>query len=1816
MTRSVRWFAAILIILVAAFAVVSVVHYRRSAPPPGDAGANPNAPFTLVDVANRELDGQPAIALSFSQPLSSSADYDKVIRVFRMPVVKAGAKGKGGGASGGAGADAQGDAGSDTHSDAGADANADSNGDANGDSNGDSNGDAAGGANGASAASEVSTSPKLTDLSGGVVVPGAWVVGDNPRLLYFPHVQPLTRYVVQVMDTVRAADGRTLGHETRYSINTPAVTPAYYFASRGMVLPAKQNGGLPVVTVNVPEVDVQFLRVRNDQLPRFLDAMLGRRKTVASTDNDNGGDAADASDPSADAGQTDNGALQSDLHGAVSIWSLDQLHKMADSVYQGRFLTEPQSDKRSVTFLPVEDIKPLKDPGIYVAIMSKPGRFGYEYQTTYFYVSDLGLHVRLFEHSAEAYVSSLTDGSAVSGVDLTWVDKQGRVLARGSTDGDGHATFASQPAGAAAVLAQKDQQMSMLAVRGAALDLSEFDVTGLDYAPVRLFAWSGRDLYRPGESFAVSVLARDADGHPVAPQPIQATLRRADGKTQMVAMWAPDASHRGYYQKTIALPADAPTGAWSLELRSDPASASANTTLKIGVEEFLPERMKLDLTNPRASLKPGEPFDIGVQGTYLYGAPAAGNTIMGLAEFSRNHNPLSTRYPGFEFGDANDDTLQAHQPFDNQTLDDNGRATLNIPVDSASGTHSPVTVRATVSLLESGGRPVVRNLERTIWPAPVLTAVRPLFTGDYAPENSPADFEVIRSDEAGNLKPEAGMPYRLFLETRDYYWRFDDQRGWNSGYTDNDQLAYTGTVSVPASGRGHLRVPVRYGRYRLEIADPATGLTQIYRFYAGWNAQQDEAAGVRPDRVTLKLDRDGYRGGDTAHLTITPPHAGVALITVDGDRALWTKRLKVDAANQVVDIPIDPAWQRHDLYVSVMVLRPGNQGDLVTPARALGVLALPLARADHKLDVSLDAPPKAKSESLVHIKVKVPQAKGQSALLTLSAVDVGILNITQFPTPDPFAFFFGKLRYGADLHDIYGNLIEKMAGKKGKLKWGGDTTPKPTADLPKKVKLVDLFNGPVQLDANGEADVPVALPDFNGTLRLSAVVAGADTFGSHSQDMIVAAPVIAELSTPRYLNFGDHSTIALDVQNLTGAAGDFSVDVHGDDGLTVQGGSALTVSLKPQQKQTLRLNVDAGEKAGLHAIDVAVRGTGVSILRHYALEIEAPTPSTPIVQRFTIEPGATLQIHDPSVAGLFPGSVSGHLVVSDRLPIDVRAAVKWLLEYPYGCTEQTTSSAYPWLYVDEAAARQYGLKVYTHEERAQRVDFALGKLGGYQGANGGFSMWGAGDADLWLSAYVAGFLQDARTQGFGVPDAMVNRTMAYLLRSVQEGSGNIRPLPDHVTPADIPALIDNYASNNRNFEALVLASYVLARERKAPVGTLRQLFEQRAYANSGLSLVELGIALNLMGDQARSEQAIKEGVAKQRVRGYWWWDYGSDLRDAAMAYVLLDREHIAMPAANADLLGRIQNAMVSSSPWYYSTQDRLALFRLGQILGNREHKPWSATIASSAGATRTVDDKTTSYADVAADDIAQRLTLSNGSDQRLFVELSLTGNPVQSPSMPSDKASQIRLTRDYLSADGKPLGDTPLKVGDTVLVHLSAGATGVVNSALVVDRVPAGLEIENQNIVQGEAGTGIKVGDIDVVEAMSNPQIRHVEFRDDRFVAAVRLGWSNHIDLFYRARVVTPGQFNVPPVFAQDMYRPQVFGILDPKTKMSIVDMRAGAKASGAVKAGGEAGGGPASGAGATSGAGPASATDAASATGAKAGATTKATASAVSGGS
>lgn len=1609
--------------------------------------------------------------------------------------------------------------------------------------------------------------PASADAGEGHRLQGHWTVGDNPRIAYFPYIQPQRRFRIEVPATVKSVDGVVLQAARTCEVTSQADAPSWYFASRGTVLPAGQNGGLPIVTVNQPEVDVQFLRVQPEALPRFFERVAGAARSSPRAPS---GDEAHE-DPDADGYDPAPRSLQ----GRVDGWELDQLRSSTRSVYLGRFRTSDDPSRRQVTFLPVEKIPELQEPGVYIAVLRQPGRFSDDYQVTYFYVSDIGVHVRRYARGLDAFATSLLRGTPRSGVEFELLDEHARSLGKRQGDVDGHAHFESVPQAARLLVARQGREMTVIVLGEPALDLSEFDVGGHMPAATKLFVYAGRDLYRPGERFAVSVLARDADGAPVAPAPLQAVLKRPDGLTVQTMTWRPDERLPGYFQRSLELPPDAQTGTWSLELRADPGDPHAAAVWTFQVEEFLPERMKLELRNDKPVLLRDDAFEVQVQGDYLFGAPAAGNRLLVSVSAERERHPLPRQWPGFVFGDVADDRHKQRAEVTDTQLDEQGRAEVTLPVPTEV-LGSPMRVRGSFSLLESGGRPVVRSIERTVWPAPVLVGVRPLFDRDVARENAQAGFELVRVDTQGRPQP-AQVTLRLVREERHYHWRYDDQKGWHSGYTESQEVVDTREVSVAA--RTPVAFQVGWGRYRLDAQDRQTGLTLRYRFYAGWNAQDAEEIGQRPDRVQLQLAQAPLKPGDKAQLKIVPPHDGHALVTIESDRLLWSKRIEVSTKGATLAVPLDRQWARHDLYATVTVFRPGSEGDRVTPARAVGVVHLPLDRSDRKFALSIQAPAKVLPERRTVVRIKADGLQGQQAHVTLSAVDVGILNITRYPVPDPADFFFGKHRYAADMLDMYGKLIEKMEGRVGKLAFGGDANMRDTRSLPKKVKLVDLFSGPVALDAKGEASIALDIPDFNGTLRLAAVAWTPQRYARGEAQMTVAAPVVAELATPRFVAPGDTATLALDVTNMSGATQELKVRLQAAGPLRLRDGER-SVTLKDGQRTTLRFAAEPTDAYGLARLLLQVQAAGaggLQIRRESVLQVQPAGPLERDVRRVRLEPGQSFRIDPAWLERHHRGSAHVSLTLANQPPLNVARLVQGLLDYPYGCLEQTTSAAYPHLFIDEAAAQAVGLTPRSREERARFVEGAMARLAGMQKAGGGFSLWGDGPYEAWLSAYVIGFLQDARDQGFAVPPAMYRAGQEWLLRELQQAPNRFAALPATARPnprGEIPPReYELLRDQHRRFAELAHAAYVLARDQKAPLALVRYLHDQvRDRARSPLPLVHLALALRLMGDEARARVALDE--AMQRPYGLrmasagsdavwaaeWLGDYGSVVRDLALSYALMHRHSLAHERRENlyfDLAARL-----AGRP-YLSTQERLALFLAARAAGAGRGREWSAAL-NVGDETRRIVSRTTQMVALDPAAVVRGVSVTHRGDDPLFLEVELSGYPLKPAPARHDA---IELRREWFEADGRPWTPRPLRVGEMLIVRLQARAGQRIEDGLLVDRIPAGFEVENLNLSQGPRADEFTVGGVSVAQALTDERIKHREYRDDRYVAAARLD-GQWLSVFYLVRVVTPGRYVVPAPFAEDMYRPELRATGGTEAFITITDPRGGGPAAGTAAAG------------------------------------------------
>ena len=1536
----------------------------------------------------------------------------------------------------------------------------------------------------------------------GAVVKGSWVLDDKGLVLRFPSVEAAKDYEVTLKAGLSAADGTRLGKDDTRKVHTGELDPAVGFASQGSVLPARESRGLPVVSINVPEVDVEFLRVSEKQLPKFFaEYQRGGRRGSWDLDSEYG--------------------------------DSTPLGKLAEPVYLNRFVLGGKPNERVLTYLPIQDIRELQDPGLYFAVMKRTGKFAGEFETAFFTVSDIGLHTRAYKDKLFVHTASLQDGSATGSVELKVLDARGEAVLAGKTDGNGNALLNYTLDAGHVLVATRGKDVSMLPFNQPALDLSEFAVAGREQAWFDVFAWSGRDLYRPGETVRISALLRDNDGRPVpAPkqgggQPVFLRLKQPDGKVFRETRLQPGA--QGYFSFEQAIPTEAPTGRWQVEFRTDPASKEAVQGMTLRVEEFLPERMKLDLDAAQPVLKPGEALKLKATAAYLYGAPASGNRFTAKLAVAIEQHPLD-QLPGYFFGDPTMELPKDAKDIIDTTLPENGVLQEDIALPAEAKPRSPIAAIVSGSVYETGGRTVNRTLKRVLWPANALVGIRPLFDDkDGADANANAGFEVVRVDAGGKPQPGKALKATLVRELRDYHWNYDEDGGWDYDFTRRFENKDTRTLDVGA-GASKIDFPVEWGEYRLDVFDPATGLTTRYPFRAGWSwDDQNRGLDARPDKVKLALDRTGYKAGDTLKVTVTPPHAGKGLLMVESDRMLYVQAIDAKPGS-TFSIPVTKDWERHDVYVTALVFRGGSAPSKITPARAVGVVHVPMDRRDRRVAVGLSVPKQMRPEQNLPVTVSVPELAGQLAHVTVSAVDVGILNITRFPVPDANAQFFAQRRFGVDAYDIYGRVIESFEGGSAKIRFGGDMalSALPQAKRPtSRVQTVDLFSGPVKLDGKGNARVALKVPDFNGTLRVSALVYSDTRYGNRDRETVVRAPIVAEASLPRVLAPGDRSTVTLDVQNFTGKAGVFKVTVNGEGPLDIGEGSRTT-DLAVDAKRTLTFPVTADEGYTTAKVRVRVEGNGFKVDRRYDVPVRAGWPAVLRSRTQVLDSLTPVEMGAGFADGLMPGSVTARMTVSALPPIPFASALKGALEYPYGCAEQTTSKGYAALELDDATAKMLGIDGLDAKKRRERMEGAFGRLASMQVSNGHFSMWGDDDyVNPGLTPYIAEFLLDAREGGFAVPDAVLQKALTRLNEDLLAGGAPF------------------YGYDRRDhlkFANQAYAGYVLARVNRAPLGTLRALYDnERGKSLTGLPLVHLGIALSLQGDKTRGAKAIAEGFARTGDRPDYLGDYGTKLRDDALMIALVHERKLAKPEFDrrAISLGRELDARRNSGWLWLSTQEQVALARLGKALMVDQKKlvsgQWSIGGDAEAVAPVRLFGRSVDHAA-----LARGLRFVPEGSPPLYASLDVAGIPRSAPA-PDNR--QIGIERRYYTTDGKEWKGGTLKEGEALIVRVGITANVAMPDALFTDLLPAGLEIENFNLGDAKQWAEVVVDGIAISDRGSAADVKHEEFRDDRYVAALKLDRGDTAKVFYLVRAVTPGTYTVPPSLVEDMYRPDIRGV-------------------------------------------------------------------------
>ncbi len=1544
---------------------------------------------------------------------------------------------------------------------------------------------------------------KVSDKKGQAVT-GAWIVSASGLVVYFPEIEPSSTYTVEVLKGLTAATGIHLNASVSKKVDTRELKPQVSFLSKGSVLPAKLAQGLPIVTTNINAIDVDFHRVKADQTNHFLKLWADQ-------------------------------ANQSQNQGT---YYLQQYHDFIDLVYTGRFDLNPPKNTRYTTHLDLKSIAALKEPGIYVAVMKQAGTYQDQMQTTYFVVTDVGVHARMFADKINVQASSLATGEALEGVSLWLLDAKEQELAKLETNEQGQATFNSPSDDAVLLLAKYKNNISLLQLNSPALDLSEFTVAGRDYHPIEIFTYGPRDLYRPGETVKFSAILRTDDATKMIAPPLKAVVKRADGQKIKYFTWYPDKS--GYYQTEYTLPDNAMAGNWTLQLET---AGKHYHDYKFKVEAFLPERMELlvgkqpaqeQWTTSKATLA------VPISGQYLYGAPASGNRLSSKVLIKPNRQPLKTLGEYF-FGAEDEKPPVMFFDVDDLTLNEQGLATLSIPSRWQNVRHSPFIIKVISSLFETGGRTVTRSTDYTLWPQAALIGIRPKTDLENIASDSEVSFDVIKATAKGVLQADGDVIATLIKERRDYYWEYSDDRGWHSEYTEKNYKVFEKRLSLESNKPVTVTVPVEWGSYLLMVKDAKTGQTSTLRFSAGsgWDMQQNNQS-ARPDRVVLELDKKFYQSNSVAKVKVTPPYAGNGFVVVENtDNQLWFQRITVPAEGKVVEIPIKPEWQRHDIYISAVVFRAGDAKEKITPNRAVGLVHLPLDRQARQLKVSIDAPKKPiRPETTLTSTIKVANAKaGQKTYITLAAVDVGVLNITEFETPNPYKWFFEPRRYGVDQRDIYNQIIELVDGGVTKSRFGGDADKHAGGARPdSEVMIVSLFSGLVETDAKGMAKVELKIPDFNGKLRLMAVAFNDEQFGAADTEVTVTAPIIAETSLPRFLAAGDNAILTLDVRNQSGEPQTVSLEMTASGPVSLTDESKSLV-LADKEKQVLQVPMTAGQAFGQSVIQLHVRNSvaakeKIDFRREWRLGVRPAYPAITVVQRRMIKAGESATV-TTNLQDFLLSSASGQLNIGLKPPINLKNHLRELLQYPYGCLEQTVSSTYPWLAITQDNARDFGLdKIKIHnnpidfQNKPRYIERGISMIAGMQRSNGGFGLWSNTDAEEhWLTAYATDFLLDAKEQGASVPQEMLDKALNRLTEYVNQ-QGNMNDERYSQMPAHSSFAYKSYAA------------YVLSRVNRAPLGSLRTLYDHhQKEVLSGLPLVHLGLALTNQGDKIRGTQAIKQALVKPRDDQFYLGDYGSRLRDITqMTYLLIKHPNASVSAG--DLIFQLADQLTNRD--YLSTQEQNALFKVGVLLKNQPDKTWQGQLVINKNAS--LITQTANYlANFIAEGIPQSVEFNSATPAPVYLDYSVQAYPNKAPPMQMDV---IHVERNYYNLQGQLVNPERIKTGDTLLVDLSVYSAQRIKDALVVDLVPAGFELENQDLKNTIKIEAFKIG-AETIEEIQNKNASGFfpQYLDDRFVVAMDLYENQPQHAFYLVRAVTKGVFTNPPPYAEDMYRPYIRAI-------------------------------------------------------------------------
>ncbi|TXF91466.1 hypothetical protein FUA23_01870 [Neolewinella aurantiaca] len=1568
------------------------------------------------------------------------------------------------------------------------------------------------------------------DLKGMIRFPGnsGYTTRIDGNLLYiYPKDDNLGEITVGLSDGIKNSAGLRLGRETSWKVNLGRTEPNLRVVGNGNILPHEGRRLYPFEAVGLEAVRLEIVKIYANNVSRYL-----QDNSLSS--------------------QGDDWSLRyvgkiiakervelSSLSGAVnpSRWSryaLDlskYIGEDAAAVYQIR-LGFGMEDAIADCDVGPEDfgLSPLASAedetedfvlgfkenqtglGDYYGIHGYYDDFNWRdednpctpayYNRSHFITqnllsSNLGLIAkRNPDRSTVVFATDLLNATGRSGVTIKAYSQQLQEIFTGATDHDGRVTMTTTEAPAIIVGTSVAGDAAYLNLNGeTALPLSRFSIGGVDGAGgIKGAFYSERGVWRPGDSVFLNFVLEDKQQRLPDNYPVEFTLADAQGRVVERRSVLP-AFGSGLYPLTFQTSKKDVTGNWVATIKA----GGEQYFCPLMIETVKPNRLSIDLELPAGGLSPGS-GNVTLVSKWLYGAPASNlrATVSALISERRADFP---KWSDYTFSDPSRriNHVTAEEVFDGQ-LNAEGRASFTLAVDG-DALPGPASAGVSTKVFEEGGNFSIDNQRIPFDPYSVYAGVN-IPKDDWGSRRvsmqAPSTVELAAVNTKGEGVGGRKLSVGLYRVNWRYWWQDNhDNIARFSGSRHTEALE---TFTATTGGDGSASIDVKlddWGRYLLRVCDDGGHCTGQY-FYAGYNmddTDRESASLLRP-----VAEQDEVSVGEEVNIKLPTSAGGRMLVSLETS-AGSIEQFWVDAkaGETTVSFKTDERMVP-TVYANITLLQPYEQTTNDRPVRLYGLVPVTVTDPETVLQPEITAAKEWGPKE--RVEVSITEQNGKPMTYTLAVVDEGLLGLTRFQTPDLHDRFFAKEALSVRTFDLYKYVIGSLNGDFGKvLAIGGDASEGENEDqTANRFEPVVRHLGPFKLAGGKTGRHAIDLPNYIGAVRVMVVGSSDKAYGSAAERIPVVQPLMLLPTLPRVLGPGERVEMPVNVFAMNDKVKNVNLDVKESEGLVTIAAPQQSMAFTKAGNQTTYFPLQVGNRAGIARFAVSGSGNGNSTSQE--VEIDVRHPNEPVTRSTTvaIAPGEEQRIAYSNFG--VAGTRDAMLELTALPAMQLGRHLNYLLRYPYGCVEQTTSPAFAQLYLDKVIE----LTPEQEQRRKNNVIAGLEKMRNFQTSGGGMAYWpGNRDPHPWASNYVLHFITEAERAGFSVPIDLKNKLVSFQAKVAANWRESNDPF---------------YSSKRQRSLDQAYRLYGLALAGKAEIGAMNRL-RGKASELPTPAIYNLAAAYAIVGQKSAADELMSGSETTVKAYRELGYTFGSDIRDMAM--ILESQLAAGDQSAAGKQVFRLAER-IGQRRWLSTQEAAFAFVAIGKmsVADDRELK---ADFTSPSGGKSAVGANTGVYQiELPADADGASFVVKNTGSATLYATVITSGKP--RPGEEQTTNENLVLSVRYTDEDGNAIDVSSLRSGTDFVANYTVknpGSLGMNYQQLALrSLLPSGWEVSNDRL-SADAGNN-----------QANYEYR--DFRDDRVYTFFNLRRGESKTFSLRMTATYPGRYYLPSQVSEAMY--------------------------------------------------------------------------------